>query len=333
MGLNKELLYEKALGTLYGTAIGDALGMPTTFLDRVTIKKRYGFVDGFMSPPPDNAVHSLLKAGTYTDDTALTFALARAIIREGKVSPEAVADELLKWAKANGALEETIIGPSTRRAIENMLSGVPVERAGISGTTNGCAMKISPVGIFDCCKSYEEMLDDVIKACMPTHYTGIAISGGMAVATAVKLSIINKNSPSEIVSESLKMARVAGKAPDSKSIYDRIHEAMGIGGNDDQDYLDNLYAFLKEPRGALTEDAVPAALSIFVRSSGNFMRALLLACNLGGDSDTIGAIVGAISGSYCGIHGIPDEWIRTIDQNSKIDIRKLGSDLTNATSI
>ncbi|MCL4344022.1 MAG: ADP-ribosylglycohydrolase family protein [Nitrososphaerota archaeon] len=333
MGLNRELLYEKALGVLYGTAIGDALGMPTTFLDRVTIKERYGFVDKFMNPSPDNGVHSQLKAGAYTDDTALTFALARAIIREGKVNPEAVADELLRWAKANDALEGTIIGPSTRIAIERILAGIPVEYSGTSGTTNGCAMKISPVGIFDCSRSYEEMLEDVIKACMPTHYTGIAISGAMAVATAVKIGINGGKYPAEISIESLKMARIAGKAIDGKSISNRIFEAFGIGGRDDQDYLDNLFSFLKEPQGALTEDAVPAALSIFVRSGGDFKRALLLACNLGGDSDTIGAIVGAISGSYCGISGIPIEWIRTIDANSQNDIRKLTGDLVNATQI
>ncbi|MGC8662018.1 MAG: ADP-ribosylglycohydrolase family protein [Nitrososphaeria archaeon] len=333
MGLNKKMLYEKALGALYGTAIGDALGMPTTFLSRMTIKERYGFVDKFMSPPSDSGVHSFLKAGSYTDDTALTLALVRAIIRGRRVDPEVVADELVKWAKSNGALGGTIIGPSTRKAIEQILAGVPVGRSGISGTTNGCAMKISPVGIFDCYKSYEDMLKDVIKACMPTHYTGIAISGAMAVATAVKLGVNSGMSPAEISIESLKMARIAGEAVDGKSISDRISEALVIGGGDDQDYLDRLFAFMMEPLGARTEDVVPAALSIFVRSSGDFMKAVLLACNLGGDSDTIGAIVGAISGSYCGISGIPANWIREIDANSQNDIRKLGSDLVNATQV
>ncbi len=327
-------LLKKVLGTLYGTAIGDALGMPTTFMTRETIKQRYGFVDKFIEPPSDSFPHSSLKAGTYTDDTGLTFALARSIIREKRVNPEAVAAELMKWVQENDALEGTIIGPSTRKAIENMLNGMPIELTGRSGTTNGCAMKISVVGIFDSSRNYDRLLDDVIKACMPTHYTGTAISGAMAVATAVKLGINGNMNPIEISHEAIKMAELAGKLIDGNSISDRIHEALSITGSDDQQYLDNLYDFLKEPNGALTEDAVPAAISIFVRSNGEFKRAALLACNLGGDADTIGAITGAIAGSFKGISNIPEEWIMTIDQiNRQNDIRKLAQDLINAIQI
>ncbi|MDP7976667.1 MAG: ADP-ribosylglycohydrolase family protein [TACK group archaeon] len=327
MGLK---VYESFLGALYGTAIGDALGMPTTFLSREEIKKRYGFVDSFLEPPADSVVHSGLKPGTYTDDTELTFALARAIIRAKKVDPRVVAEELIGWADENRALEGNIIGPSTRKAIQLLKEGTPVESSGKEGTTNGCAMKISVVGLFDHSKSFERLFKDVVSACMPTHNTSIAVSGAIAIATSVKLAV-KGISPESIVEQAVMQAERAGKLMNGLSIADRIKEALKIEGNDDQEYLDRLYDFLKEPAGALTEDAVPAAISIFLRARGDFRSSVLLACNLGGDSDTIGAMVGAIAGSYSGFASIPKEWIRTVDMNSKTDIRKLARDLLDVS--
>jgi len=72
-------------------------------------------------------------------------------------------------------------------------------------------------------------------------------------------------------------------------------------------------------------------MSIFLKAKGDFRRSVLLACNLGGDSDTIGAMTGAIAGSYSGFASIPKEWIRTIDMRSKTNIRKLAKDLLNVS--
>ncbi|MFP3223000.1 MAG: ADP-ribosylglycohydrolase family protein [Nitrososphaeria archaeon] len=322
--------YERFLGALYGTAIGDALGMPTTFLSREEIKKRYGFVDSFLEPPADSAVHSGLKPGTYTDDTELTFALARAIIRAKKVDPHVVAEELVRWADENRALEKNIIGPSTRKAILHLKGGTPAESSGKEGTTNGCAMKISVVGLFDHSKSFETLFKDVVSACMPTHNTSIAVSGAIAISASVKLTF-EGFTPERIVEQAVIQAENAGKLMNGASVADRIREALKIEGKDDQEYLDRLYDFLKEPAGALTEDAVPAAMSIFLRAKGDFRRSVLLACNLGGDSDTIGAMTGAIAGSYSGFASIPKGWIRTIDMSSKTNIRKLARDLLDVS--
>lgn len=327
MGLN---VYDKFLGSLYGTAIGDAMGMPTTFLSRSEIKKRYGFVSTFIEPPNDSPVHASLKPGSYTDDTELTFALAKAIIRSRAVNPQVVAEELVKWADSYGALISNIIGPSTRKALSLLKRGEPVEISGKFGTTNGCAMKISPVGLFDYSKDFGQLFKDVVSACLPTHNTSIAVSGAMAIATAVKLAVVGEGIE-EIAIESVKQAELAGKLMNGSSVSERIKKALEIDAKNDDEFLDKLYIFLKQPNAALTEDAVPAAISIFVRAKGEFVRTVLLACNLGGDSDTIGAMAGAIAGSFSGFSALPSEWIKKIDQNSKINIRKLAYDLLDAS--
>ena len=62
-------------------------------------------------------------------------------------------------------------------------------------------------------------------------------------------------------------------------------------------------------------------------------RSILMACNLGADSDTIGGMTGAITGSYSGLNNIPDQWIKTIKTSAKIDIDDLGGKLLDAMQI
>ena len=63
-------LRARAVGALYGLAIGDALGMPTQSLARGEIVARYGgLLDTFWPGPADHPLAAGLPAGTVTDDT------------------------------------------------------------------------------------------------------------------------------------------------------------------------------------------------------------------------------------------------------------------------
>jgi len=55
-------------------------------------------------------------------------------------------------------------------------------------------------------------------------------------------------------------------------------------------------------------NSVPAAIYSFLVNPGSFAQAALYAVSLGGDTDTIGAMSGAISGAYLGIEAIPGKW-------------------------
>ena len=55
-------------------------------------------------------------------------------------------------------------------------------------------------------------------------------------------------------------------------------------------------------------NSVPTAIYSFLVQSNSFAKAVLSAISLGGDTDTIGAMTGAISGAYLGIESIPDSW-------------------------
>ena len=140
----------RARGALYGLAIGDALGMPTQMLSRPEIVARWGpLLRGFESAPPGYPIAAGLPAGAITDDTEQAVLLGRLLVRgNGRVDPRELAEALVSWERdmaARGSLD--LLGPSTKRAVAAVLAGVPPEEAGASGTTNGAAMRIAPVGI------------------------------------------------------------------------------------------------------------------------------------------------------------------------------------------
>ncbi|MCL5253325.1 MAG: ADP-ribosylglycohydrolase family protein [Candidatus Thermoplasmatota archaeon] len=324
-----------AAGTLYGVAIGDALGAATTFISHREILMKFGMITGFIEPK-SSRVHEALSAGSFTDDTELTLVLAESIIRTGAVSPDAFAKSLVSWAKRRSILQTTLIGPSTRRAITKLMNGQSPEKSGQGGTTNGCAMRISPVAIVNAGRADEEAKSDVEKACMPTHCTGIAISGATAVCLATKRAIEGERDTALIIQSALDGAAFPSCSKcgrDYRGKLDlRIRHAIRIaeGAGSEEQLLTDLYAFMKGKRKALTEDAVPIALALCAYAEFDFNRVALLSANLGGDCDTIGAIAGAVSGAYTGLGGIRSDWVRAVGKNSDVDLIKTARVLLNA---
>ena len=141
---------DRAAGALYGLAVGDALGMPTESLPRPEIVARYGpLLAEFRPGPPDQPLAPGLPAGTVTDDTEQALLLAGLIIEgDGAVDEAEFARRLLAWEqdmRDRGSL--SLLGPSTKRALSALLAGTPLTETGRSGTTNGAAMRIAPVGV------------------------------------------------------------------------------------------------------------------------------------------------------------------------------------------
>jgi ribulose-bisphosphate carboxylase large chain len=122
---------DRARGALYGLAIGDALGMPTQSLSRPEITERWGpLLAGFEPAPPGHPIAAGLPAGAVTDDTEQAVLLGR-LLRDGPVDARELAGALVAWERqmaARGSLD--LLGPSTKRAVEAILAGVPPEEAG-----------------------------------------------------------------------------------------------------------------------------------------------------------------------------------------------------------
>src|SRR5690606_20883353 len=112
--------------------------------------------------------------------------LAEALLAGGgHVDPLGFARTLVEWEnrmRDRGSLD--LLGPSTKAAVAAVVAGAPVEEAGRNGTTNGAAMRVTPVGIAVRSSDLAALVDRVVEASSVTHNTGVAISGASAVATA-----------------------------------------------------------------------------------------------------------------------------------------------------
>src|SRR6185312_10176719 len=74
-------------------------------------------------------------------------------------------------------------------ALDAIAAGASVEDTGRSGTTNGAAMRITPVGVATPSGDPGLLVDQVVRASYVTHNTGIALAGAAAVAAAVSAGV------------------------------------------------------------------------------------------------------------------------------------------------
>ena len=190
---------DRARGALYGLAIGDALGMPAQLLSRDQITERWGpLLTGFEPAPPGHPIAAGMAAGAITDDTEQAVLLARLLLK-GPIEPRGLADALVAWERdmaGRGSLD--LLGPSTRRAVEAVLAGVPPEDAGAAGDTNGAAMRVAPVGVATPPDDLEALVDEVQRASRVTHNTSLALAGAAAVAAAVSAGVAGASVPAAI---------------------------------------------------------------------------------------------------------------------------------------
>ena len=109
---------DRAMATLIGVALGDAVGMPSQTLSRAAIAAGYGRIGGFVDPVAGHPVSHGLCAGQITDDTEQTLLLATRLIADGGSFDEARwAEDLLAWeegVKVRGLRD--LLGPSTKAA-------------------------------------------------------------------------------------------------------------------------------------------------------------------------------------------------------------------------
>jgi ADP-ribosylglycohydrolase len=312
----------RALGALYGLAIGDALGMPTQLLSRERIAARYGTLTGFEPGPDENEISAGLPAGRVTDDTDQAVIVARALIDGGgEVDQRELAHALMAWERrmiAAGSLD--LLGPSTRRALERFAAG-DLENAGRWGDTNGAAMRIAPVGIATPYRPLEPLLERVAHTSRLTHDTSVAVAGAAAVAAAVSAGVDGATSADALAAGIEAAAAGAGYAPyvAGADVARRIEWALSL------DTLDDVYELVGT--GLATQEAVPAAFAIAARHPQDPWQASLTAAGLGGDTDTIAAMAGAIVGAATGVEGFPASAIERIRDVNDLGLEGIASGL------
>jgi len=321
----------RALGALYGLAIGDALGMPTQSQSRAEIVARYGaLVTTFRPGPPGHPLAAGLPAGTVTDDTEQAVLLAGLIIEgDGEVDAAGLATRLLAWEesmRARGSLD--LLGPSSKRALTALAAGADVDEAGRYGVTNGAAMRVAPVGVATPSRDLLLLADRVIAASRVTHNTGIALAGAAAVAAAVSAGIDGAPLPGAIRLACSAAASASGRGhwAAGADVASRIEWAAGlVAGLGPDQVIDIVYRLVGT--SLATQESVPAAFAVAAAVPDDPWLACRVAASLGGDCDPIAAMTGAICGASHGVRSFPQEARDTVTSVNGLDLDPLATGL------
>ena len=320
----------RALGAFYGLALGDALGMPTQSLSREQIQQRFGAIGTLEDAGPDQPIAANMPAGSITDDTEQAILVGRLLVQgQGRIAPTALASSLIEWEAAMQAKgSQDLLGPSTKHAIELILAGHSVEEAGRYGTTNGAAMRITPVGIASDVAHSDRFIQAVVQACQVTHNTSLGISSAAAVAAVVSAGIngADLGAALNIGSQIAQQAERHGHWVAGGRIATRIGWArtLSVASGDKALFADLLYELIGTSVASQESVVVSFALAQQVAvGEMNAFEALCVAASLGGDTDTIAAILGAMLGACLGMQCWPAAMIEQVQRVNGLALQPL----------
>jgi ADP-ribosylglycohydrolase len=321
---------DRALGAFTGLAVGDALGMPTQSMSRAAIAAAYGPVTGLLTAVADQPIAPSMPAGSVTDDTEQAILLARLLIDgRGKVDPLIFADALLIWEAdmiRRGSAD--LLGPSTKLALSRLQEGVPADEAGRTGTTNGAAMRVTPVGIATPSDDLEALVDAVVATARVTHNTTLGIAAAAAVAATVSTGIDGAGLTEALDAGERAAAAGAGRGywTAGGDIAARIHWARGWVREMERDAVADAVALVIGTSVA-SQESVVAAFALAEALGDDPAAALRLAAGLGGDTDTVAAICGAMLGAVHGVRAIPADLTETVLRVNGLDLGPLVDEL------
>ena len=328
----------RAYGAFAGLALGDALGMPTQAMSPEQIRAVYGRVTGLVDGDASQPYAPGMPAGSVTDDTEQALLIASLLVRGGGSSSGHVALDagdfshaLLAWEDSmieRGSLD--LLGPSTKAALERVRAGEDPLTVGGLGTTNGAAMRITPIGIAVSTADPEVFADAVWSSCQVTHATRQGFQSAALVAAAVSLALDwPEASASDMTALLWKAVSYVDSLPErgawtpDPDVVAATRRAMQLVANPASSPLECLVEQIGT--SVASAHAIPMAFALLARDPSP--RALLDAANLGGDTDTIGAIAGAILGSVLGVEAFDPAMLTQVELTSHLDLPSIALEL------
>jgi len=298
--LSHEILRDKFRGTLLGCFLGDAFGA------------------GFEGRSPDGAIsHLSILSGkflrTYTDDTDMTLALAESVIESGKVDPEGLARKFSKSCDLTRGY-----GIGTIKAVLALRAGAAwhqvsriVFEKGSFG--NGAAMRVSPVGLY-----YHHDLEALRKAAIDqsnvTHTHPLGQWGAVMQASSVGLALLqDPRKPLKKEQIILELREILWPGPvEYQKALNEIENIFALGKK-----IEAREIVRRLGNGIEAHRSVPSASYLALTYSPDLQDAIRAAISLGGDTDTIAGMVGAIIGAHVGERGLPEEWIEQLEDGPR----------------
>lgn len=295
-----EKLRSKFLGCLLGVAVGDALG---------ACRERRQMAQ-------EGEIESLIKKLgqlTYTDDTHMTIGVAESLVDSQGFHGEHMVQTFIR----NYEVEPWRgYGPGPPRIFQMIRAGEPWDRAASKlykggSFGNGSAMRVAPIGLLYSTDP-AKLREVAYKSSMLTHCHELGKEGAALEAYAVALA--TNTEPNRELEQEAFMAKLYNFT--QHYLYRR--KIAGIKALLDEKDRAKVVSVLGNGVEAL--NSVPTAIYSFLKHPKSYKDCVLYAISLGGDTDTIAAMAGAISGAYLGAEAISDSWRARLENRHYIEL-------------
>jgi poly(ADP-ribose) glycohydrolase ARH3 len=309
---DKDQLMDRFLGATLGTFAGDALGEPVEGWPHRAIKSRFGLLDTIIR-----------EEGRYTDDTQMMTGILETLLEKKGFDPGVCARRFQENFDPRRGYGRRIFG-----VVERIRQGIPWDQVGTDSFGNGGAMRIAPLGCFYY-RDLEALRENAILSARITHNHPEGLAGAVAQATAVGLAVQCSLSTepfnperflSGIKAQVIDMDKGFAESLNgikSVSAVLRLDDSKRQTCSPEDSILKAIEALAGRYELSLRAiESVPAAIGAFLLTH-SFREAVVLAVNLGGDTDTIGAMAGAVAGAYYGFSQIPQEWLKALENGTK----------------
>ncbi len=291
---------DKVLGMLWGLHAGDSLGAPLEFLPPSTAWNTHTEIIG--------GGKFNWKAGEATDDTDLMLCVMRSIQSSSEFSFDILKKEMLAWYES----KPPDIGTTTIKGLKNLAAGLPLRECGFVNNEfqgNGSIMRVAPMSLMDEHitihyegqteqTSLKEVLETQTKM---THGHQHCVDCDVVFVAALKTAL-QGGGKAEIFASAKKEAQSI-----SPTIAHRLESLLTL-------------PWEELPTSGFCVDTLCAGLYAFMNY--NFLEESLIAVvNRGDDSDSCGAVAGALCGAFYGSAAIPARWLNKLE--FKEEIRQL----------
>ncbi|WP_406464843.1 ADP-ribosylglycohydrolase family protein [Streptomyces sp. NBC_00111] len=282
--------FERALASLRGLSVGDALG------SQFFVPANYPLLKSRDLPPAD---------WQWTDDTEMACSVLAVLATHERIDQDVLAHSFARHHDFDRGY-----GPAVNRLLRLVREGGDWRELasalfqGQGSWGNGSAMRIAPLGAWYA-DDPEQATHQAEISSYTTHQHREAVVGAMAVAAAAAL------------------VAAPGKPPTPEGLLDGVvalvpRSAVGAGLRRARDMLDyrdagTVAAVLGNGRRTSAHDTVPFALWSAARSLGDFEQAFWVTAQAGGDVDTTCAIVGGIVASEP-VGAPPAEWLARTEE-------------------
>lgn len=293
---------DKIYGTIFGQAIGDALGLGTEFMSKTEVREKYP--DGLKeySQIIRDYHRAKFQPGSWSDDTDMMLCIANAIIEDKGINLHTIARNFKQWVYApetRGVGQTTLKVLSIAEYVEkpHQVAELIWRMTRTKNAANGSVMRTAIIGL-----KKENVAQTAEDVCKLTHFDPRCVGSCVIVSEIINHLIWH----------------------DEQLSYSQI---MTIGNKYDKsiaEYIDKAYyngiegLELDEPSSiGYTLKALGSALWCLFHAN-DFEEGLLRVVNEGGDADTNAAVACAMLGAKFGYTSIPQKYTDGLTRKSDL---------------